>query len=200
MKKNIKTKIYRYLYCSSFINGMKLHNSNLVTMKELRDEYDAIINRAKSVGNSNMLSSYCMGAFFIALYHLNNDVEQNYEIFKDGLKSNKIFKKALGSADSYLSEKKLVKRKKWEKESHLKIHENDWVVNVLANGENYTLGYDYLECGICKLCKDEGCFEIAKYLCKLDFILANIMGMDLKRTNTIADGAEYCDFRYSKRY
>lgn len=200
MKKNIKTKIYGYLYCSSFINGMKLHNLNLVTMKELKDEYNAIINRAKNIGNSNMLSSYCMGAFFIAIYHLNNNIEQNYEIFKDGLKSNKIFKKALGDADSYLSEKKLVKRKEWEKKSHLKMHENDWVVNVLTNGDNYTLGYDYLECGICKLCKDEGCFEIAKYLCKLDFILADIMGMDLKRTSTIADGGEYCDFRYSKKY
>ena len=38
-----------------------------------------------------------------------------------------------------------------------------------------------------------------KYMCRLDFVIADIMGMKLVRTKTLAEGAELCDFRYSKR-
>jgi hypothetical protein len=48
------------------------------------------------------------------------------------------------------------------------------------------------------LCRDEGCFELAKYICKMDFVLAEIMGMRLERTQTIAEGCEKCDFRYHR--
>ncbi|MCD8314625.1 MAG: L-2-amino-thiazoline-4-carboxylic acid hydrolase [Firmicutes bacterium] len=44
-----------------------------------------------------------------------------------------------------------------------------------------------------------GCPELAKYLCQLDFVLADIMGMKLERTMTLAEGDPKCDFRYSKK-
>ncbi|MCM1524765.1 MAG: L-2-amino-thiazoline-4-carboxylic acid hydrolase [Ruminococcus sp.] len=88
---------------------------------------------------------------------------------------------------------------KWAENSRKRKYENDWVVNVLCAAENYELGYDYTECGICKLCRDEGCPELAGYLCRLDFVLADIMGMKLERTETIAEGGEKCDFRYSRK-
>lgn len=47
-------------------------------------------------------------------------------------------------------------RLKWSKESHKRKYENDWVVDILPGNESYDLGYDYHECGICKLCQDEG--------------------------------------------
>lgn len=90
-------------------------------------------------------------------------------------------------------------RKVWEKASHERKYENDWVVDVLEKTDNYELGYNYYECGVCKLCKDEGCFELAKYLCRLDFVMADIMNMKLERTGTIAEGADFCDFRYSRK-
>ncbi len=199
MNANLSTKLYGWIYMSSFVSGMKLNNCSIASKKQLKKEYNAVIEKAKDIGKSRMMSAYCMGAFFIALYHLNKDAKQNYIIFHDGLKSNKLFKKALGTADSYLSDRKMSKRKEWEKESHFKRYENEWVVDVLFDGRDFKLGYDYHECGICKLCSDEGCFEIAKYLCELDYLLADMMGMKLKRTQTLADGGEYCDFRYSKK-
>lgn len=66
-------------------------------------------------------------------------------------------------------------------------------IGIIAND----LGYDYYECGICKICKDEGCPELAKHLCKLDFMMADLMNAKLVRTKTLAEGADYCDFRYS---
>lgn len=39
--------------------------------------------------------------------------------------------------------------------------------------------YKYHTCGICRLCQDEGCPELAKYLCRLDFVMTDRMGMKL---------------------
>ena len=39
---------------------------------------------------------------------------------------------------------------------------------------------------------------MADYLCRMDYVLADIMHMKLVRTGTIAEGAAFCDFRYSK--
>ena len=88
---------------------------------------------------------------------------------------------------------------KWSEESHKRKYENDWVVDILPGNDEYDLGYDYLECGIGQLCTDEGCPELAQYLCRMDFVLADIMNMKLVRTGTIAEGAKYCDFRYSRQ-
>ena len=125
--------------------------------------------------------------------------EENYEIFKNGLCASKLFHKAVGNVDSYLDEKKMPGRLAWSEESHKRKYENDWVVDILPANSEYDLGYDYYECGICKLCKDEGCPELAQYLCRMDYVLADIMDMKLTRTKTIAEGADMCDFRYSRK-
>lgn len=107
----------------------------------------------------------------------------------------------IGNADSYLDEKKLPGRKKWSEESHLRRYKNDWVLDIIEGGPNddFVLGYDYHNCGICNLCRDEGCFELAKYLCRMDFVLADMMDLKLTRTHTLAENGAYCDFRYGRK-
>lgn len=122
-----------------------------------------------------------------------------YEIFRDGLCASKLFHKLLGNAESYLDPKKMEGRLKWSEESHKRKYENDWVVDILPANGDYELGYDYYECGACKLCNDEGCPELAPIICRMDFVLADIMNMKLVRTGTIAEGADHCDFRYSRQ-
>ena len=75
---------------------------------------------------------------------------------------NALFHKVMGDADSYLDPKKLPGRKKWSEESHLEKYKNDWIVDIIEGGknDNFVLGYDYHNCGICNLCRDEGCFEL----------------------------------------
>ena len=109
-----------------------------------------------------------------------------------------LFHKIMGNADSYLDPKRIPARRQWSEDSHKRKYENDWVVDILPGNDEYDLGYDYHECGICKLCQDEGCPELAVYLCRMDYVLADIMNMKLVRTGTIAEGASCCDFRYSK--
>ena len=173
-----------------------------IDSKAIKQEYRAILTRAKDIGKSRLMSSYCMGAYFIALNRNTSlSPEECYALYKDGLSANQLFHKVVGNADSYLDVKKLPARKQWSADSHKHKYENDWVVDILEGGANddFELGYDYHTCGICSLCRDEGCFELAKYLCRMDYVLADMMQMKLTRTKTIAEGADLCDFRYSRK-
>ena len=170
------------------------------TAKAVMAEYKAVIGRAKDIGNSRLLNSYCMCAYFIALCRENKvDPQANYEILSGGLDESRIFHAMLGNAESYLDPKKMPGRLQWSRDSHKRTYDNDWVVDVLPGNGEYDLGYDYLECGDCKLCRDEGCPELTHYLCDMDYMLTDMMGLDLKRTQTLSEGGCCCDFRYYRR-
>ena len=199
MKNTLQAKLIYRFYHSAVKAELKRRGFSKNIVKKIEKEHKLIVERAKDIGKSNLLSSYIMGSYFIALNRsTGKSAEENYEIFRDGLCASKLFHKIMGDADSYLNPKRMPARLKWSEESHKRKYENDWVVDILPGNESYDLGYDYHECGICKLCQDEGCPELAVYLCRMDYVLADIMNMKLVRTGTIAEGASCCDFRYSK--
>lgn len=200
MKYSVSAWVLSHFYHSSVKAELKRRGFPKSTARKVVKEHKAITIRAKDIGNSKLLSGYVMGIYFIALNRsTGKTAEENYEIYRDGLCASKLFRKVAGNADSYLDPKKMPGRLKWSEESHKRRYENDWVVDILPGNDEYALGYDYHECGICKLCKDEGCPELAQYLCRMDFVLADIMDMKLVRTGTIAEGSDHCDFRYSRR-
>ena len=169
--------------------------------KEIYKEYKEIMANAKDIGKSNqLLSAYTLGAWFIAMNRKDDfSAEQNCKILTNNLRKSKLFAMVMGDADHYLAQKRIEQQKKWAESTHKCIYENDWVVDLLPGNDKFDLGYDYLECGICKLCRDEGCPELAKYLCELDFMFAEVMGLKLERTTTIASGGKKCDFRFSRK-
>lgn len=169
--------------------------------KKIYAEYRRILTNAKDIGNHNpLLSAYTLGAWFIAMNREDSlSPEKNCQLLTEGLRSSRIFRMILGDADHYLDPKRIAKQTKWAESTHKRRYENDWVVNLLPGNGDYDLGYDYLECGICKLCRAEGCPELAKYLCRLDFMFAEVMGLRLERTSTLAEGGMKCDFRFSRK-
>lgn len=200
MKYNMSCRIFGNFYHGVCKKELKKKGFTIKVIRNIKVEYKKIALRTKGIGKNRMMSAYMMGAYFISLNRNTGlSPQENYEIFKDGLYASKLFHKVMGDAESYLDEKKLHGRMQWSKESHKRKYENDWVVDILEGNEEYDLGYDYHECGVCKLCRDEGCPELAKYLCQLDFVLADMMGMKLVRTKTIAEGGDFCDFRYSRK-
>lgn len=169
-------------------------------MSEIMTEHKAIVARAKDMSDSRLTASYLMGIYFIAMNRYSGlTEEQNYKIIADAMRNNKMFKKGLGTAEDYLDEKKLPARMEWAKRISRQKNENNWVVEVLPKCAEYDLGYNYRECGICKVCRDEGCPQLAKYMCRLDHVMADMMGAKLVRTTTLAEGGDMCDFRYSIR-
>lgn len=199
MKESVNVKIIYHFYHHVVKAELKRRDFPKDVVRKIGEEHHKIIQWAKDIGNSRLLSSYIMGSYFIALNrNTGRSAEENYEIFRDGLCASKLFHKIMGNADSYLDPKRIPARRQWSEDSHKRKYENDWVVDILPGNDEYDLGYDYHECGICKLCQDEGCPELAAYLCRMDYVLADIMNMKLVRTGTIAEGASCCDFRYSK--
>ena len=181
------------------LNGIvkkEVHDKKV--MDKIKKEYHDVILRASDIGSDNMLvGSYALAAYFIAMNRSDGlSPETNCDIMEDGLRKSKIFKAAMGSGDAYFSEKKMEKRRQWSKKTYERKYKNDWVVDVLEKTDDYEFGFDYHECGVCKLCKDEGCPELAKYLCRLDYMIVDVMGIKLKRTMTLAEGGEKCDFRF----
>lgn len=200
MQYGLMSKIYGaffFLVCQKNLKK-RLPNERNIRHKILR-EYKAINLRAKDIGPKNkLMNSYMMTAYFIAMNRVTGlSSDENYDILETGLSQSKLFKSVLGNAGSYLDEKKWDGRKEWDEKTHRKEYENDWVVTVIKGNNDFELGYDYEECGVCKLCRDENCFELAKYLCRLDFLMADMIGMKLVRTKTLAEGDKVCDFRFS---
>ena len=200
MRYGLQAKVYLRFYHYACLSKRKEYGATKESMKQVVEEYKAIVKRAKDIGKSRLLSAYFLAAYFIALCRSSGlDEEKCYQFLRDGMKSSSLLKTALGNAESYLDPKKLPDRKRWALQSHQRLYENDWVVDILEGNDEYDLGYDYRECGVVKLCQDEGVPQYAEYLCRLDYLLADLMGMELKRTMTIADGDSLCDFRYSRK-
>lgn len=200
MKNSVSALMFRQFYHSAVKAELKKRSFPKSMADKIINEYDKIAARAKDIGKSRLISGYTMGIYFIAMNRsTGKSPEENFEIFRDALCASKLFRKAVGNAESYLDESKMQGRLKWSEKSHKRIYENDWVLDILPGNGEYDLGYDYHECGVCKLYRDEGCPELAHYMCLMDFVLADIMGMKLVRTGTIADGADICDFRYSRK-
>ena len=200
MKKSMNAAMLKFFYHSAVSKELKKRGLPKDTAHKTAEEYRKIAERAKDIGNSRLLSAYVMGIYFIALNRADGRTpEENYEIFRDGLLASSLFHKVMGDADAYLDPKKMPGRLAWSKETHQRKYKNDWVVDILPGNGEYDLGYDYTECGVVKLCRDEGCPELAPWLCRMDFVLADMMNMKLERAGTLAEGKECCDFRYSRK-
>lgn len=166
--------------------------------KAVLAEYHAILDRAADIGSSNkLLMSYVLAAYFIAMCRCTGlTPEQNIALLDQGIRGSKAVPMMLGNSKTYFSEKNMESRREWSRLTHEHHYANDWVVDVLEKTDDYQFGLDYTECGVCKLCRDEGRPELAHYLCTLDFMLVEVIGIHLKRTMTLADGGEKCDFRF----
>ena len=198
MKYSFNAWFYGHFFHSLCKPQYKAAGVKKSNIRKIVKEHKAITIRAKDMNDEKLLSSYIMGIYFIAMNRCTGlSPKDNYKILENGLKNSGMFRKGLGTVEAYLDEKNIPRRLKWAEESKKRKNENNWVLDVLPGCEEYNLGYNYYECGICKICKDEGCFELAKYLCQLDFMMADLMNAKLVRTQTIAEGADYCDFRYS---
>lgn len=164
----------------------------------IKKEYKEILLRAKDIGKHNIfITSYALGAYYLAMCRKTNlSPIENFEILNQGIQNSKIFKLFLGNANSYLSTKQMSKRKSMAKESHKRKYQNDWVWDVIDPDNTYDGGYNYYECGICKMFKEENALDLVSYVCKLDYGMFDMIGITLVRTKTLADQDALCDFRF----
>ena len=68
-----------------------------------------------------------------------------------------------------------------------------------GDGKTFDFGIDITECGVVKYLHAEGADRLVPYLCDIDYVGAEAMGIGLQRTKTLAWGCDRCDFRLSKQ-
>jgi len=69
---------------------------------------------------------------------------------------------------------------------------------LLGDGASFDWGVDYVACGNYEFMKAQGAEEFAPYVCMSDIALSEALGWGLTRTETLADGCDRCDFRFTK--
>jgi len=69
---------------------------------------------------------------------------------------------------------------------------------VIDDGDEFDFGVNYVQCGNYKFVKEHGGEDFAPYVCMSDIALSKAMGWGLIRTQTLADGCSYCDFRFKR--
>ena len=82
--------------------------------------------------------------------------------------------------------------------SQARRYPGDWVLEVVnGDGESFDYGLDVTECGALKFLQKQGAEEMLPYICDVDYVMAEAMGYELRRTKTLAWGCDRCDFRIS---
>ena len=176
-------------------------------IKETRAEYERIIPLLPDVGVKQPFVQFVIGTgMSLAIYNiLKKSGEQTEEIGKlIYLLSNhimssypKIYYKILGGF--YFSKKFIQNAQKGAIISKKKLHPESYVFNFIpGDGKAFDYGIDYLECASCKFLHQQKADELASYICPIDIIYSEKFGWGLKRTKTIADGNDICDFRFKR--
>jgi len=89
--------------------------------------------------------------------------------------------------------------KKWAAWTRKQEYPANWVATFISGeGKDFDYGYDYCECALVKYLKAHGASEVAPYVCLNDFIRSRTYGTGLRRTKTLAQGDDICNFRYKK--
>ena len=85
--------------------------------------------------------------------------------------------------------------------SHEQKYQGDFVYDYVEPGPNDTFefGVNYRACGFCKFAAKHGDREILPHICSLDFAAYDLRGIHLERSQTLAQGAPYCNFRFSRK-
>ena len=94
--------------------------------------------------------------------------------------------------------------RKWKvekaaKRSPVRRYPDDWVFERIdGDGKTFDFGIDITECGIVKYLHAQEADELCPYLCDIDYVMFEAIGVGLQRTKTLAWGCDRCDFRLSK--
>lgn len=82
--------------------------------------------------------------------------------------------------------------------SRLEEFSEDFVYDFVepGPGDGFEFGINYKACGICKFAARHGDKELLPNICGLDFDAYAAQGIHLERTQTLAGGAEHCNFRF----
>lgn len=177
-------------------------------LQEMREEFNSILPRLPYIGGEkNLLTeNLVISAWFLSLYKAlskrghGDDLigDLCYRIAEDFVHKQPQWAAKLQGVLAGTGLFKNMYRKLSEK-SQKREYPGDFVVQYVEGScEHFDYGFDFTECGICKLFQAENASQFRKHMCRIDYLTTSFNGIELIRTGTIANGHEKCDFRFRK--
>jgi hypothetical protein len=175
---------------------------------EARAEYDAVIDRLPWIGGSANPRSFSLygSAFWLALWRVLEPrgltLDEAPELFCEMFRTYwsrypRVLRRLYGRMRMGPANQKKVRRLAIASQARTNLKD---YVSRFVPGEpgQFDYGIDFVECGIIKFLCAEGAEELAPVLCELDWPHAELLGIELIRTTTLAQGGERCDFRFRR--
>jgi ubiquinone/menaquinone biosynthesis C-methylase UbiE len=172
---------------------------------EARQEYAALIPQLPYLGGKRLFTQFLTAtAWYLALYRViqrrGGTVDEAgtlcYQLTQAYMRQMPGFVRRLMSRLSF-SERFRQQVRTGAQESHRRRYPGDYVYNYVEGDRvTFDFGVDYLQCAPYEFLKTQGAPELAPYVCTMDVLSSEMFGWGLKRTVTLAEGGERCDFRF----
>jgi hypothetical protein len=179
----------------------------MILIRASREEYEPLLSRIPYIGRNNPLLFFFLPtprylAVYRALQKLELSIEDagylSFQIGSAQLKSIPLLARRL-CGDLWFSTWFKNRLKKRALHSQRRDYPGNFVMDfVEGDGLEFDYGVDYIECATCKFLESEGSLELAPYICAIDMPASELLGWGLSRTQTLAEGAHKCDFRFKK--
>jgi hypothetical protein len=176
-------------------------------LQEARQEYEALIPQLPHVGGRQPFTQFLIStAWYLSMYRVLKRRGESVEavgqfIYQATEAYLQAYPRSLRRFLGFMtfSARYLRRVKKGALRSQERQYPGDYVYDYVAgDGETFDYGVDYVECGPVKFLTEQGAPELAPYICPTDILSSELLGWGLKRTMTLAEGAERCDFRFKK--
>jgi hypothetical protein len=176
-------------------------------IREARQEYEALIPQLPYIGGKEPFTRFIISTgWYLAMYRVlkrhGGTVEEAGQLVYD---LSKAFPRAYPGflrrffGHRTFSRRYLRRLRQRAAESQERRYPEDYVfVVVEGDGEEFDFGVDYTECAVCKFLSEQEASELAPYVCAVDEISSDAFGWGLRRTITLAEGHEKCDFRFKR--
>lgn len=183
-------------------------NETELIINETRDEFRRLVPEIQFIGFKNIFRYNLIDtAMLLALFRILSKREvplpkygkMIYNIAAEVMKSSEGLLVCLTRQLMFTRFGKSIFRRAAER-SQLREYPGDWVFEVVeGDGVNFDFGLDVHECGVLKFLKSQNAEELGPYMCLMDYSFAKAKDSGLKRTITLTEGDEKCDFRWKKR-
>jgi hypothetical protein len=175
-----------------------------VILRAAKEKFIRLLPELPFIGEKNPnLKSLIGAAYEMGLYEiLEKEGFSLKEISYINQKALYKLTKEKTNVSSLLAIKNSITTKEYYKKEALisqkKKYAGDWVYESVEphKKDNFDMGINYTECGLVKLFETYGKERYLPYICLNDYAIFGAMDIQLKRTQTLANGGCMCDFRF----
>ena len=200
-------------FMSSYSSDLDIENLSI----EMRKEFEILIPQLPHVGGqtNSMLPLLIGSASLLAVMRILEkegmsirDIGKfSYDFFESVSETRRSYEESgkpdlttfMLSKETMFSKEYIDALKLVAKHSQARQYPEDWVYDfVEGDGVTFDHGINFIECAIYKFFKEQNAEKFVPFICLFDFAAARASCYGFKRTQTIWNGAPFCDFRYRK--